>query len=123
MTELEGVQLHNSRRKLSAILILAAASLLFWGQAAADNELVSSSTDKEIRVDGSLSEWEGIPALRISPKTPDMTVDGEFKEEDFDFQIKSFWNKQYLYLAIQWQDDVWDIEDVSRKNATWTDPD
>ena len=123
MTELEGVQLNSTRGRLSTALLIIAASVLFWGQAAAETTLVSSGTEKEIRVDGSLSEWEGIPALRISPKTPDITIDGEFKEDDFDFQIRSVWNKQYLYIAIQWRDDVWDIEDVSRKNATWTDPD
>lgn len=122
MTELEGIQLRFSKGKLSVFLFLM-ASVLLWGQAEADSSLTSSGVESEIRVDGTLSEWEGIPALQLTPKAANIKVNGEFKEEDFDFRIKSMWNEQYLYLAIQWEDDVWDIEDVSRKDATWHDTD
>ena len=122
MTGLEGIHLRFLKGKLTACLFLM-ASVLLWGQAEADSSLISSGVASEIRVDGSLSEWEGIPALRLTPESSDIKVKGEFKEADFDFRIKSTWNKQYLYLAIQWEDDVWDIENVSRKDATWHDPD
>ena len=122
MTELKDTQKRFSRAKVTAFLLLLAPVLL-WGQAKADTSLISSGIEKEIRVDGSLSEWQGVPVLQLTPSASNITVNGEFKEADFDFKIQSVWNKQYLYLAIQWQDDIWDIEEISRKEATWHDPD
>jgi len=92
-------------------------------QAHAATSLTSPKVDTEIRVDGSLEEWQATPALEITPTAANLNVSGEFKDSDFNFKIRSKWNKQYLYLAIEWHDDTWDIEEVSRKEATWHDED
>lgn len=122
MTEFNGLRLFSKNGK-PGLLALLVASLCLWGQAAADSTITSSGADSEIRVDGSLGEWQSTPALRISPDASDIAASGEFKDGDFDFKLRSKWNKQYLYLAIEWQDDTWDIEEVTRKEATWHDPD
>lgn len=121
MTELESLKPLLQKGKPLAFLFLI-FNLFPWVPAQAQSSLTSTEFEGEIRVDGSLSEWDGVNGLRLSPDSPNIIIKGEFEENDFDFTIKSRWNKQYLYLAIEWQDDVWDIEEVSRKEATWHDP-
>jgi len=119
MSVFEGTEL---RRPAARAGLFCLFCLLLWGRVDAQAALTSPAVESEIRVDGSLSEWEGIPVLEITPASPNLTVNGKFKENDFDFRIQSRWNKQYLYLAIQWEDDILDIEDLTRKDAIWEDP-
>lgn len=107
--------------QFSFFFLLFAA--LCCGAVGAQDSLSSSYYEGEIRVDGNLSEWEGEEGLKFTPEAPVLEASGDFKEDDFNFVIHSRWNKQYLYLAIEWQDDTWDIEEVTRKTATWHDPD
>lgn len=122
MIDLKKLRLFYSAR-IFPVLAFAIALTLLSGQPTAETSLTSSQVESEIRVDGDLLEWESAPALVITPASENLDVSGEFKEGDFEFKIRSKWNKQYLYLAIEWQDDTWDIEEISRKEATWHDPD
>ncbi len=81
------------------------------------------SRRQSVQVDGFLREWDGIPAISISPTAPGIARTGEFAATgDAGAEIKAFWNEQALYLGIRWVDNQWDIEKVSRENAVWTSP-
>jgi len=108
--------------EIAPLVVILASLLFFGGQSMAQSSLSSTLYEDEIRVDGSLSEWASASGLQLSPSSEAAESSGDFKENDFQFNLKSRWNKNYLYLAIEWKDDVWDIEEVTRKNATWRDP-
>lgn len=112
-----------SAGRIALLFLLLASIVLSGGQTLAQASLTSVLYEDEIRVDGSLSEWEVSEGLQLSPSSTAVEPSGDFKENDFSFKIQSRWNDNYLYLAIEWKDDVWDIEEVTRKNATWRDPD
>ncbi len=77
--------------------------------------------DREILVDGFLQEWQGVPALELAPGLPGISSEGEFGEGDLRVAIQALWDEQYLYLALTWRDDTWDVEEVTRRDAVWLD--
>ncbi|UCF37600.1 MAG: hypothetical protein JSU96_01660 [Acidobacteriota bacterium] len=79
------------------------------------------SRDREILIDGFTSEWAGVPTFQITPERKDLRSGGTFKEGDVALSIQALWDEQYLYLALRWSDDVWDIKEVGRKDAVWVD--
>ena len=79
--------------------------------------------DREIRVDGHLDEWQGIPALTLSPEVEGLESGGAFSGEgDVYLTLQAAWDPERLYVAIVWRDDEWDIEEVKRRDAVWVDP-
>ena len=75
----------------------------------------------DILIDGFLDEWEGVPAMVLEPGGSDVQSAGEFGQDDLRAEIRALWDKEYLYVALDWQDNVWDIQDVSRREAVWVD--
>lgn len=75
--------------------------------------------ERHIQIDGFTDEWQGVPWVKLSPSAGD---EG-FKEGDVELRIQGLWDKENLYLALQWTDDVWDIERVRRRDAVWMTPD
>ena len=75
--------------------------------------------ERHIQIDGFTDEWQGVPWLKLSPSDGD---EG-FKEGDVELRIQGLWDKENLYLAMHWTDDVWDIERVRRRDAVSLTPD
>ncbi|HUG43876.1 MAG TPA: hypothetical protein VMN76_06505 [Acidobacteriota bacterium] len=75
--------------------------------------------DREIRMDGVLDEWEGVPYLEISPEATSLHSSGAFSPDDVRLKARAFWDETRLYLALEWMDDVWDIENIRRQDAVW----
>ena len=96
-----------------ACLVLSGASV--WGQ----QRWEIPQRQRHIQIDGFIDEWHGVPSIRLSPSAGD---DG-FKEGDVELRIQGLWDKENLYLAMHWIDDVWDIERVRRRDAVWLTPD
>lgn len=78
--------------------------------------------DREILIDGSLNEWVGVPSIRLSPEVPELRSDGSFTEGDVELLVQGMWDQQYIFIALTWSDDTWDVRDVSRRDAVWIDP-
>jgi hypothetical protein len=79
--------------------------------------------DREIHVDGLLDEWEGVPAILLAPSVEGLRSDGPFEGDgDVRADIRAMWDTDYLYLAVSWADDVWDVEEVRRQDAVWIGP-
>jgi hypothetical protein len=76
-----------------------------------------------VRVDGHLDEWQGVPAIVLAPGRGGVSPSGNFKTEDLQVVIRSLWDKERLYLALEWKDDVWDIRQIRRQEAVWVSPD
>lgn len=77
----------------------------------------------EVRVDGSLDEWDGVPRLILAPDIPGLRSGGEFSgPSDVHLTLQGQWDREHLYLAVTWRDDRWDVEEVRRRDAVWLDP-
>jgi hypothetical protein len=77
----------------------------------------------EILLDGFLEEWMDVPSKILVPDGSGLQSGGEFGEDDLHLKIRALWDEEYLYLALDWHDDVWDIQKVTRREAVWIDPD
>ncbi|GAB4236968.1 MAG: hypothetical protein Kow00109_10650 [Acidobacteriota bacterium] len=77
----------------------------------------------EVRVDGSLDEWQDVPSLLLAPDAAGLRSGGEFSgPQDVRVTLQGQWDEEHLYLAVTWQDDRWDVEEVRRRDAVWLDP-
>jgi hypothetical protein len=113
------------RRTVKPSAFFLTLVLLACGHAAHDllaqAEWTVPRRDREILVDGFLREWQGVPALELSPSLAGISREGEFKEGDLRVAVQALWDEQYLYVALTWQDDTWDVEEVTRRDAVWVD--
>jgi hypothetical protein len=76
-----------------------------------------------IRVDGHLDDWQGVPGIVLAPGREDVSYTGDFKPEDVQVIFRALWDRERLYLALEWRDDVWDIQQIRRQQAVWVSPD
>ena len=81
-----------------------------------------SNQERDIQIDGFIDEWQGVPALILSPETSGLRVTGEFEADDVKVALRSLWNQDNLYIAVHWQDNTWDIKQVTRREAVWMTP-
>jgi hypothetical protein len=77
---------------------------------------------RSILIDGFLDDWEDVPTLELAPDQEAIRKGGSFEVGDVRMTVRALWDKDYLYLAVQWFDDVWDVEAVSRRQAVWIEP-
>ena len=77
----------------------------------------------EVLLDGFLDEWVDVPFRILEPGGSGVKSGGKFGEDDLKVKIMALWDKEYLYLALEWHDDVWDIQKVPRRQAVWVDQD
>jgi len=73
-----------------------------------------------IVVDGFLDEWTNLPGLSLKAGAPG--VQAVEKPADAEVLFKAVWDEENLYVALQWKDDVWDIENIPRAQAVWLSP-
>jgi hypothetical protein len=76
----------------------------------------------EVLLDGFLDEWTDVPFMVLEPGGPELKSGGQFGDDDLKVKIMALWDKEYLYLALEWHDDVWDVGKVARREAVWIDP-
>ena len=77
----------------------------------------------EIRVDGFIDDWPEIEGLVLSAATPGVESHGDFSSDSVTMHLRALWDQEALYVAIRWEDDIWDIKEVSRAEAVWITPD
>lgn len=75
-----------------------------------------------IQIDGFLDDWNAVPALILRP-AGGVLSNGSFGNNVLQVQVRALWDKQSLYLAIEWRDDTWDVQEVARREAVWITPD
>lgn len=78
---------------------------------------------RAILVDGYLNDWQGIQGLAIAPQQPGIRSNGSFHPNDVAVVLRALWDKEKLYIAVQWQDDKWDVKQVPPRQAIWISPD
>lgn len=96
--------------------------VVFFTGVFAENSWDIQEREFEILLDGFLDEWEGIPFKNLIPGGDGLQTGGDFGQEDLDFKVKAVWDREHLYLALDWEDNVWDIQKVVRREAVWIDP-
>lgn len=104
-----------------SILILLV--LLCSDVAVAQNRWEIPFQNRDIQVDGVLDEWDQIPAIVLAPDVQGLPSQGDFGDEDVRLTIRGVRNSEYLYLAIEWFDDIWDVSEVRRRDAVWISTD
>ncbi|HSR52279.1 MAG TPA: hypothetical protein VLV83_15740 [Acidobacteriota bacterium] len=75
-----------------------------------------------VQMDGRLTEWQSVQPLVLSPDSPQITREGEFDSRDVRLEVRAVWDKEGLYMALQWKDDQWDVLDIPRREAVWITP-
>ena len=110
---------HIGTASKTASLILPACLFLGAVSVRAQQRWEIPQRERHIQIDGFTDEWQGVPWVKLSPSAGD---EG-FKEGDVELRIQGLWDKENLYLALHWTDDVWDIERVRRRDAVWLTPD
>lgn len=85
--------------------------------------LIEARNDREIKIDGFLEDWPEGPSVVLAPAGANLESSGALQESDFRVTLRGLWDKNYLYLAVRWEDDQWDIQEIKRSEATWITPD
>lgn len=76
-----------------------------------------------LAVDGDLSEWAEVEAVTVVPSADSVTTIGEFEgENDLAIRMRSAWNQEGLFFAIEWQDEVRDPHIIPLDSARWDSP-
>lgn len=108
-------------RNRTALLILVAfsmSSLNLFGQAVWQVRKKSAA----IQVDGFLQEWEAVPGLTLHVGAPNVRSESVSQADDVSVVAKAAWDKDNLYVALEWKDNTWDVEQVLRQQAVWLTP-
>ena len=75
-----------------------------------------------ITIDGSLDDWQGIPALKIDQRLPgkQLLAAGQHPTDaDFSAQLRIAWSPEALYLAVEVTDDKFVVNPQSRPGNGW----
>lgn len=76
-------------------------------------------TEETILIDGFLEDWKSVPALVLSSGSPGVRTNGHFGTGDLTVTLRALWDPQKLYLAVEWNDNLWDVQKVLRRDAVW----
>ncbi len=77
----------------------------------------------DIQIDGFIDDWPEIDGLILNATTPGVKSHGDFSSDSVTVHLQGLWDKKGLYIAISWEDDIWDIKEVPRAEAVWITPD
>jgi hypothetical protein len=78
--------------------------------------------NRDIQVDGLLQDWAGLPELLLEPAASTLQTNGNFGQNDLSVSVRSLWDQQNLYMALEWEDNIWDIREIRRREAIWISP-
>lgn len=115
------MMLRTVKKPFSNLLMTSLLAGALAVEVAAQTDWTVPRRTQDVLIDGYITEWEGVPAIELKPGSSGVTAEGEFKENDVSLRIQAQWDDQYLYLALAWRDDTWDVEEVSRREAVWVD--
>lgn len=108
-------------RNRTAFLILVAffvSSLNVFGQAVWEVRKKPGA----IQVEGLLQEWDAVPGLNLQVGAPGVQAESISQADDVTVVAKAVWDKDSLYMALEWKDNTWDVEQVLRQQAVWVTP-
>jgi len=108
-------------RNRAALLILIAfslSSLKVLGQAVWEVRKKPTA----IQVDGFLQEWDAVTGLTLQAGGPGVRTESVSQADDVSAVLKAAWDKDNLYVALEWKDNTWDVEQVLRQQAVWVTP-
>ncbi|MEE8586541.1 MAG: hypothetical protein V3T83_16995 [Acidobacteriota bacterium] len=94
----------------------------FAAHAAAQNVWIVPRVQSHIQMDGRLDDWQGIAPVVLEPSGGAARSQGDFTANDLRLSLRAAWKKDGFYMALEWEDNSWDVEEVSRNEANWIDP-
>lgn len=102
-------------------MVLSLSSLDLLAQAGRPGWLVPKKT-VAIQIDGLLQEWDAVVGPILKAGAPDVRAESIDQPDDVSVMAKAVWDDDNLYMAIEWKDNTWDIEQVPRQQAVWVTP-
>ena len=93
--------------------------LLFQTGSANDARWSIPYRSSGVLVDGFLTDWEGLPAIELDPASTGVKVAGIPAGDYASASVKACWDQTGLYLAVDWKDDIWDVQQVRRSEAVF----
>ena len=100
-------------------MLLICLLLLSQGGVTNDSSWSIPYRSSEVLVDGFLSDWEGVPSIQLDPAVSGVKVAGIPAGDYATASVKAFWDQTGLYLAVDWRDDIWDVQQVKRSEAVF----
>ncbi len=79
--------------------------------------------NQELQMDGFIEDWSGVPEIVLRPLQAGLQTNGDFADGGLEVSLRALWDEEALYLAIEWMDDVWDVEQVRRRDAVFVTSD
>ena len=93
--------------------------LLLQAGFANDSKWLIPYSSSGVLVDGFLTDWQGLPAIELDPAATGVKVAGIPAGDYATASVKAFWDETGLYLAVDWKDDIWDVQRVPRSEAVF----
>ena len=100
-------------------MLLICLLLLSQGGVANDSSWSIPYRSSEVLLDGFLSDWEGLPSIQLDPAARGVKVVGIPAGDYATASVKAFWDQTGLYLAVDWRDDIWDVQQVKRSESVF----
>lgn len=76
----------------------------------------------EIQIERLLQEWDAVPGLALQVGAPGVQAESVNQTDDVAVVAKAVWDKDNLYVALEWKDNTWDVQQVLRQQAVWVTP-
>ena len=121
LVELDRASSYHAEHRFMRSLLLLLFALICTSPCLAESLWEIPFRDRDILIDGHINDWEGVPSLIIAPGMDEIRSGGEFAEGDLKVEIKALWDEEYIYLSITWTDNIFDLKEISRKDAVWVD--
>ncbi|MFB3906299.1 MAG: hypothetical protein ACE15E_22880 [Acidobacteriota bacterium] len=109
-------------RNRTAFLILLVTSYLSFLEVAAQAVWQIPKKPAAIQVDGFLQEWDAVAGITLQSGAPDVRSDSVTQADDVSVVAKAAWDEDNLWIALEWKDNTWDVEQVLRQQAVWVTP-
>lgn len=111
-------------RNRTACVALVALSLSFLNALGQTGRPIWQVPKKStgVQVDGFLQEWGGVPGITLQAGAPEVRSESVIQPDDVSLIAKAAWDNDNLYVALEWKDNAWDVEQVLRQQAVWVTP-
>ncbi|HAS39394.1 MAG TPA: hypothetical protein DCS93_02905 [Microscillaceae bacterium] len=72
----------------------------------------------KVNIDGKAKEWKDIPSHYYqSDSKTNLKVTGKLAKGDLKADIKLAWNETGLFVYVQWEDNVWDEQTITKEQS------
>lgn len=105
------------------LTLIALASSLLGQSIMAQSSWSVPHIERPPQMDGRLDDWSAIEPIVLSPSHGPGRAKGEFNgASDLRLEVRAAWSSKGLHVGLLWQDDIWDVRRIARKDSIWVSP-